>query len=622
MAKVIYEFTNATGSDLPDKLGRGEYAYDTKFIADDGYSFESQIYIQNSTPYIKIDYEWGAGRKTTSGTQVSYVNDDFTEIHVHLWFTTTTKLQWEDLTIFIEALPEAPSTPSIPLKLDLTNMTASLENGVLLEDGDVEITFTADEGYTLENVSMEYNRPNGSMGFHYLTGLEDTKTFQINTTYMNDLEIIAVAEEFIEPVITTEIVEVFEVIPFDTEEVDNPDLFIGETEVSEGVEGELKITYLVTYHDGVEFERVEQNRERVTEPINKIVSRGTKPLPPKTIPLNLDIRNMTASLENGALLEDGEVEISFIANEGYTLEGVSISFNRPNGTTSDERVTDSDNKLTFTVNTTYMNDLTISGSANPVTKQISTFNNVYHVTSEDLTELSGVRFASTSTGDVIDYGAYITKLYLLPFEIPDDLLAGTGAIQLGMFNSNVETTVLNDYQFKVDLGKIEVPEKYNNVYDYLQTRCFVYLPFTNRIEIESSYIIDCTIQIEYVVNLYNGESTINIYSSKTEEPIHSETVKVVDDIPFMQTTTGNTLSETNTVYNNGILNPFIIVERNIPYDEVDSVFGGEVVENGILNQFNGYVEVNDFKMKSKATSQEQSEIQTLLRNGVFINGEN
>ena len=452
MAKVIYEFTNATGSDLPDKLGRGEYAYDIPFYADDGYSFESQIFVQNSTSYIKLDYEWGDGRKTTSGTQLSYVSEDFTEIHAHLWFTTTSKLQWGDLTIYIEALPEAPSTPSIPLALDLTNMTASLENGALLEDGNVEITFEA--------------------------------------------------------------------------------------------------------------------------------------------------------------------------NKGYTLDGAFISFNRPNGTTGEERISDSDNTLTFTVNTTYMNDLTISGSANPVTKHISTFNNVYHVSSEDLTELSGVRFASTSTGDVIDYGAYITKLYLLPFEIPDDLLAGTGAIQLGMFNSNVETTVLNDYQFKVDLGKIEVPEKYNNVYDYLQTRCFVYLPFTNRIEIESSYIIDCTIQIEYVVNLYNGESTINIYSSKTEEPIHSETVKVVDDIPFMQTTTGNTLSETNTVYNNGILNPFIIVERNIPYDEVDSVFGGEVVENGILNQFNGYVEVSDFKMTSKATSQEQSEIQTLLRNGVFINGEN
>ena len=420
------------------------------------------------------------------------------------------------------------------------------------------------------------------------------------------------------PLITTETVEVFEVIPFDTEELEDPDLYIGETRKVQGVQGQLKITYLVTYSDGVEVERVEQSREIVTNAINEIIYSGTKKTPPETIPLNLNLENISASLENGSLLENGEIEITFTANSGYTLDGVILTYKQGN-ITKTTKISDVDNTRVFPVIIETMNSLSITGKANVITKQITTFNNVYHISSKELSELSSVRFSNMSTGEIVDYGTFITKLYMLPFEVPLNVIAGTGTVQLGNYNSNVETNILNDYQFTVDLGIIEVPEKYHNVYDYLQTRCFIYLPFTNRIEIEASYIIDCTIKIEYVINLYNGESTINIFSSKTDEPIHSETVAVANDIPFMQTATGKTVSDTKTVYNNGILNPFIIVERNIPYDKVDSVFGGELIENGLLSQFKGYVEINDFKMISKATSQEQSEIKTLLRNGVFIN---
>lgn len=482
-------------------------------------------------------------------------------------------------------------------------------NGDILNDSFIE------QGNSIEIVNNKLILSGTGSTLKPFTDLYDRSFYMYITL---DLHLEPREPEPEPPVITTETVDVFEAIPFDTEELEDPDLYIGETRKVQGVQGQLKITYLVTYSDGVEVERVEQSREIVTNAINEIIYSGTKEIPPETIPLNLNLENISASLENGSLLENGEIEITFTANSGYTLDGVILTYKQGN-ITKTTKISDVDNTRVFPVIIETMNSLSITGSANVVTKQISTFNNVYHISSKELSELSSVRFSNMSTGDIVDYGAFITKLYMLPFEVPLNVIAGTGTVQLGNYNSNVETNILNDYQFTVDLGIIEVPEKYHNVYDYLQTRCFIYLPFTNRIEIEASYIIDCTIKIEYVINLYNGESTINIFSSKTDEPIHSETVAVANDIPFMQTATGKTVSDTKTVYNNGILNPFIIVERNIPYDKVDSVFGGELIENGLLSQFKGYVEINDFKMISKATSQEQSEIKTLLRNGVFIN---
>lgn len=69
--------------------------------------------------------------------------------------------------------------------------------------------------------------------------------------------------------------EVIEEIAFNEIVVDDYKTKVGETRViSEGVEGEKKITYTITYEDGNEISRVITSDEIIVEPTDKVVAQG------------------------------------------------------------------------------------------------------------------------------------------------------------------------------------------------------------------------------------------------------------------------------------------------------------------------------------------------------------
>lgn len=77
--------------------------------------------------------------------------------------------------------------------------------------------------------------------------------------------------------IRTEEVTENEAVAYSTVYEDTEDLYEGETETkNEGVEGEAKVTYTVTYADGEEENRIVKTKEVLKEAKSAVVLRGTK----------------------------------------------------------------------------------------------------------------------------------------------------------------------------------------------------------------------------------------------------------------------------------------------------------------------------------------------------------
>ncbi len=250
-------------------------------------------------------------------------------------------------------------------------------------------------------------------------------------------------------------------------------------------------------------------------------------------------------------------------------------------------------------------------------EQLGTFVNLYKTNQSELTELSKVRFYE-ELGQITDYGQFINSLYILPFDIPSDILGGTSTILLGNFDSGVESTLITTYSFNVDGGTIEVPLKYNNIYDFVNTECVLHLPFLGKVYLNTEYVIGQTLTITFTIELYSGTLTANIKSSFNNEIVASLQGLIGMNIPFIQKSNGNVINSISNVYKNKINRCFIEVNRNIPYTKNDNIFGGSVVEYGRIGDYTGYLECDNIILETNATNQEQEEIKNLLRNGVFI----
>ena len=262
----------------------------------------------------------------------------------------------------------------------------------------------------------------------------------------------------------------------------------------------------------------------------------------------------------------------------------------------------------------YLNDDYI---ATKEIEQVGTFVNLYKTNQTELTKLSKVRF-SESMGQVTDYGGYINSLYILPFNIPSDILGNTSTILLGNLDSNVESTLIATYLFDVDMGSIEVPLKYDNIYDYVNTECILHLPFLDKVFLQSEYVIGQTLTITFTIELYSGNLTVNIVSSFNNEIVASVQGLIGMNIPFIQKSNGGVINSVSNVYKNRNNRCFIEVNRNIPYTKNNNVFGGSVVEYGKIGDYTGYLECDSLVLNTKATNQEQEEIKNIIRNGVFI----
>ena len=252
----------------------------------------------------------------------------------------------------------------------------------------------------------------------------------------------------------------------------------------------------------------------------------------------------------------------------------------------------------------------------PPIDTVNKFAGLYNPSPDELQEISELKYREFGEyGELIDLGSYITNLYVLPFSL-DEIVAETKKnIKMGGYELDLEVNVLTSSKVGVDIALIEVPATYNNAYDYLNTVCRIYLPYLPHIELEPNKVIDKTITVNYIVELYTGELTANIYSNNVLIESHSR--NIVQEIPFKQKTQELAYSSVGSAILNNVAVPFIEVERNIPYNKVEGI-GSSFSQVEVIGNLEGYAEIEKFQLETSATMREQEQIISKLSNGVVI----
>ena len=330
--------------------------------------------------------------------------------------------------------------------------------------------------------------------------------------------------------------------------------------------------------------------------------------------------NATCNYTNGEVISR-EKNIIITATSGYEFK--NTYHYEDNGYSYD--LVKNLEKTTLTIDTTKitgLSDITLNDNyvATIPVETIGGFCNLYKVTEKELSQLSKVRFQKDTTSDaVVDYGSAITQLYILPLNIPAEIIGDKSNIILGSFDSQVESTLLNNYTVDYDMGSITVPAKYNNAYDFINTTCTLRVPFFNAVALDPENVIGHTINIKFTLDLYSGNVTMNVVSDFTGGIIYSATANIVTQIPFIQKQNNSVVNQLSNVFKYVIATPVIEVVRNIPYQADNSTFGRETVQVAKLNTVHGYCEVDNVNLVTMATNDEKDSIISLLKEGVFIN---
>ena len=351
----------------------------------------------------------------------------------------------------------------------------------------------------------------------------------------------------------------------------------------------------------------------------RIVLTSIKEIIPKVVITGTFV-NATCNYTNGEVISK-EKNIIITATSGYEFK--NTYHYEDNGYSYD--LVKNLEKTTLTIDTTQitgLSDITLNDNyvATLPVETIGGFCNLYKVTEKELSQLSKVRFQKDTTSDtVVDYGSAITQLYILPLNIPAEIIGDKSNIILGSFDSQVESTLLNNYTVDYDMGAITVPAKYNNAYDFINTTCTLRVPFFNAVALDPENVVGHTINIKFTLDLYSGNVTMNVVSDFTGGIIYSATANIVTQIPFIQKQNNSVVNQLSNVFKYVIATPVIEVVRNIPYQADNSTFGRETVQVAKLNTVHGYCEVDNVNLVTLATNDEKDSIISLLKEGVFIN---
>lgn len=326
-------------------------------------------------------------------------------------------------------------------------------------------------------------------------------------------------------------------------------------------------------------------------------------------------------------LDPDHTTITIKANDGYTFEsdGSLTYYIDDVGDTGEYTIkaTHTDT-VTFTLPTDIKWEyqvnliLKIGAVKSEIVETTGGFTNIYKADYTNLLKFSNEVIMKTvggSSGSLQKYDVtpYINNLVLLPFNVPSgeksNIVAGNEVFKTQL------STVDNNY-LNVNLGNITVPEIYKNGYDYYNVKTRLMLPYTNMIELEPVHVINQTISIKYIVNVVNGDTTVNLLNG--DDLFYSEQVNLASEVPFISNARKGTqyavINRLKTVFKNNIKQAYIIIEQPSPILNSDYY---PTNEKGTLKGYNGNVKctlLNNMNINAN----ELNALQNLLNNGVKI----
>ena len=375
---------------------------------------------------------------------------------------------------------------------------------------------------------------------------------------------------------------------------------------------------------------------------NLTVSTGYKKLNIKAGQTKYKTYELEPTLQNAKIIEPQAIEddygksryyldpkhttITLQANDGYTFESDgSLTYQK-----------DLLDQATLTIKATHTNiatvtlpsdinwsnqqyfRLTMGAVKSEIVETTGGFTNIYKADYTNLLKFSNeviVKITGGTGGGVQSYDVtpYINNLIMLPFNVPtgekSTIVAGNETFTTQL------PTVDNNY-LTVDLGKIKVDEQYKNGFDYYQVKTRLMLPYTNMIELDPNHVINQTVSIQYIVNVVNGDTTINL--SNNDDLFYSSQVNLASEIPFISSATKGSqytvINQLKTVFRNSIKQAYIIIEQPTPVLNSDFY---PTNEKGTLKGYTGNVKASLLN-NMDINSNELNALQNILETGVKI----
>lgn len=208
---------------------------------------------------------------------------------------------------------------------------------------------------------------------------------------------------------------------------------------------------------------------------------------------------------------------------------------------------------------------------------------------------------------------YISNLYVYPFKIPDSALYGRQPIKCRNREFNIASQFLKD-TISLNLGNILVEKVHNNSLDYIGVACSLYLPFASgSISLDAQKVVGRELNINYMVNINDGSTTVNITDVLTDVIINVSKTQLGAIQPFFDFARVTQKNYTPSQSINDIDSAYIIMEMP-DYSQTNPT----VIVEGSLQGVKGYVSVNDVTLETTAFNDEKLNIISLLSQGVFI----
>ena len=340
-------------------------------------------------------------------------------------------------------------------------------------------------------------------------------------------------------------------------------------------------------------------------------------------------------IEPQAIEEDGKTKyyldpkhttIKLQANEGYTFESDgSLTYQR--GTINQETLTikaTHTNTATVTlpsdIDWSIQQDfmLTMGAVKSEIVETTGGFTNIYKADYTNLLKFSNevivkITGGSSSGAQSYDVTPYINNLIMLPFNVPT---GDNSAIVAGNQTFTTQLPTVDNNYLTVDVGKIKVDEQYKNGFDYYQVKTRLMLPYTNMIDLDPKHVINQTVSIKYIVNVINGDTTINL--SNDDDIFYSNQVNLASEIPFISSANKGSqytvINQLKTVFRNSIKQAYIIIEQPTPVLNSDFY---PTNEKGTLKGYTGNVKASLLN-NMDINSNELNALQNILETGVKI----
>ena len=242
---------------------------------------------------------------------------------------------------------------------------------------------------------------------------------------------------------------------------------------------------------------------------------------------------------------------------------------------------------------------------------------IYDISDGDINTImnSSVQKFGQNGPEAVDFTKFINQIYRIPFNIPTNLTEDVDKIEVGKYSVDVETKQVNQDKLIIEGGSITVEPHYKNANDYSPIECVLYLPFTKEVNLNINDIINHTINIKYNIDLLSGSTTIIVSNENNE--IYTGQFNISTSLEFYGLYEDKVVNRLNSTYINDILQGYIKLIYNKP---IENLVSYETMEHGILKDYHGFTKISNINLQGTYNYNESTEINELLKQGVFING--